>query len=142
MLIRSDGHPNVVRYYTKEVQNDFVYLGLQLCDMTLKYAHLLQPLRLFLLLADFIFTRCLYRDFILNVKSKSSPKTAISAKDGEQGAASDITISDELKGSLLQVSKLCPSVLVICITDMPTTPASRLRMVWRTCTRSASCTAT
>ena len=37
LLIRSDGHPNVVRYYTKEEHSDFVYLGLQLCDFTLKY---------------------------------------------------------------------------------------------------------
>jgi len=36
MLIKSDGHPNVVRYFLKEEKNDFVYLGLQLCEMTLK----------------------------------------------------------------------------------------------------------
>lgn len=36
LLIRSDGHANVVRYFTKEQKSDFVYLGLQLCDMTLK----------------------------------------------------------------------------------------------------------
>jgi hypothetical protein len=36
MLIKSDGHPNIVRYYIKEVKDDFVYLGLQLCDMNLK----------------------------------------------------------------------------------------------------------
>jgi serine/threonine protein kinase len=36
LLIRSDGHSNVVRYFTKEQKSDFVYLGLQLCDMTLK----------------------------------------------------------------------------------------------------------
>jgi hypothetical protein len=35
-LIRSDGHPNVVRYFLKEEKNDFVYLGLQLCEMSLK----------------------------------------------------------------------------------------------------------
>lgn len=37
MLIRSDGHPNVVRYFLKEQQDDFVYLGLQLCEMSLKW---------------------------------------------------------------------------------------------------------
>ncbi|KAJ1415678.1 hypothetical protein B484DRAFT_158841 [Ochromonadaceae sp. CCMP2298] len=36
LLMQSDGHPNVVRYYTKEAQADFVYLGLQLCEMSLK----------------------------------------------------------------------------------------------------------
>lgn len=37
LLIRSDGHPNVVRYFVKEECNDFVYLGLQLCVMSVKY---------------------------------------------------------------------------------------------------------
>lgn len=36
MLIKSDGHPNVVRYFIKEEVKDFVYLGLQLCEMSLK----------------------------------------------------------------------------------------------------------
>lgn len=36
LLIKSDGHPNVVRYFIKEECNDFVYLGLQLCVMSLK----------------------------------------------------------------------------------------------------------
>jgi len=36
LLIRSDGHPNVVRYFLKEEKRDFVYLGLQLCEMSLK----------------------------------------------------------------------------------------------------------
>jgi len=35
LLIKSDGHPNVVRYFTKEVSRDFLYLALELCDMTL-----------------------------------------------------------------------------------------------------------
>ena len=35
LLIESDGHPNVVRYFLKEVRGDFVYLALELCDMTL-----------------------------------------------------------------------------------------------------------
>jgi serine/threonine-protein kinase/endoribonuclease IRE1 len=38
LLIRSDGHPNVVRYFLKEEKNDFVYLGLQLCEMSLRYS--------------------------------------------------------------------------------------------------------
>lgn len=36
MLIKSDGHPNVVRYFVKEERIDFVYLGLQLCQCSLK----------------------------------------------------------------------------------------------------------
>lgn len=36
LLIRSDGHPNVVRYYLSERCGDFVYLCLQLCAMSLK----------------------------------------------------------------------------------------------------------
>eukprot|EP00981_Chlorochromonas_danica_P005415 scaffold1091_cov164-Ochromonas_danica.AAC.38 len=36
LLIRSDGHPGVVRYFLKEEKNDFVYLGLQLCEMSLR----------------------------------------------------------------------------------------------------------
>lgn len=35
LLIESDGHPNVVRYFLKELRGDFVYLALELCDMSL-----------------------------------------------------------------------------------------------------------
>ncbi len=37
LLIRSDGHPNVVRYFLKEERGEFIYLALQLCSMTLRY---------------------------------------------------------------------------------------------------------
>ena len=36
LLIESDGHPNVVRYFLKEIRGDFVYLALELCDLTLQ----------------------------------------------------------------------------------------------------------
>jgi serine/threonine protein kinase len=36
LLIRSDGHGNVVRYFLKEQQGEFVYLALQLCRMSLR----------------------------------------------------------------------------------------------------------
>lgn len=36
LLIRSDGHPNVVRYFLRETQGEFVYLALQLCKMSLR----------------------------------------------------------------------------------------------------------
>jgi Protein kinase domain/PQQ-like domain len=35
LLIESDGHPNVVRYHLKEVRGDFVFLALELCDLSL-----------------------------------------------------------------------------------------------------------
>ena len=35
LLISSDGHENVVRYFLKEIRGDFVYLALELCDMSL-----------------------------------------------------------------------------------------------------------
>ena len=35
LLIESDGHRNVVRYFLKEVRGDFVYLALELCDLSL-----------------------------------------------------------------------------------------------------------
>jgi hypothetical protein len=35
LLIESDGHPNVVRYFLKEVRGDFVYLALELCNLSL-----------------------------------------------------------------------------------------------------------
>jgi len=35
LLIESDGHPNVVRYFLKEAKGDFVYLALELCNMSL-----------------------------------------------------------------------------------------------------------
>mmetsp|Transcript_8888 Transcript_8888/g.16707 ORF Transcript_8888/g.16707 Transcript_8888/m.16707 type:complete len:1102 (-) Transcript_8888:821-4126(-) len=38
LLIRSDGHPNVVRYFTQESSRDFIYLALELCDATLDKA--------------------------------------------------------------------------------------------------------
>ena len=36
LLISSDGHENVVRYFLKEVRGDFVYLALELCEMSLQ----------------------------------------------------------------------------------------------------------
>ena len=36
LLIRSDGHPNVVRYFCRETRQEFVYLALQLCSMSLR----------------------------------------------------------------------------------------------------------
>ena len=36
LLIRSDGHPNVVRYFLRESRSEFVYLALQLCSMSLR----------------------------------------------------------------------------------------------------------
>ena len=35
LLIESDGHPNVVRYFLKEARGDFVYLALELCSLSL-----------------------------------------------------------------------------------------------------------
>ncbi|KAL7548283.1 hypothetical protein ACHAWF_011572, partial [Thalassiosira exigua] len=35
LLIESDGHPNVVRYFLKEARGEFVYLALELCDLSL-----------------------------------------------------------------------------------------------------------
>lgn len=35
LLIRSDGHPNVVRYFAQEKCRDFVYLALELCTTTM-----------------------------------------------------------------------------------------------------------
>lgn len=36
LLIESDGHPHVVRYFLKETRGDFVYLALELCDITMQ----------------------------------------------------------------------------------------------------------
>ena len=38
LLIRSDGHPNVVRYFDKEESDEFVYLALELCTQSLAAA--------------------------------------------------------------------------------------------------------
>ncbi|GBG29187.1 Protein kinase, putative [Hondaea fermentalgiana] len=38
LLIRSDGHSNVVRYFTQEETREFIYLALELCDFTLEKA--------------------------------------------------------------------------------------------------------
>jgi len=36
LLIESDGHPNVVRYFFKEIRGDFVYLALEMCNASLQ----------------------------------------------------------------------------------------------------------
>jgi hypothetical protein len=36
MLVKVDEHENVVKYYTQESDMNFIYIGLQLCDMSLK----------------------------------------------------------------------------------------------------------
>jgi serine/threonine-protein kinase/endoribonuclease IRE1 len=38
LLIESDGHPNVVRYFVQESTGSFVYLALELCAMSLHEA--------------------------------------------------------------------------------------------------------
>ncbi|CAM9664324.1 unnamed protein product, partial [Hapterophycus canaliculatus] len=38
LLIESDGHPNVVRYFVREEAGEFVYLALQLCHLSLHNA--------------------------------------------------------------------------------------------------------
>ena len=38
LLIESDGHPNVVRYFVRESTPEFVYLALQLCSLSLEDA--------------------------------------------------------------------------------------------------------
>jgi len=35
ILLASDEHPNVVHYYSKEEDNQFIYLALAYCDSTL-----------------------------------------------------------------------------------------------------------
>jgi serine/threonine protein kinase len=35
LLIESDGHPNVVRYFLKEAKGEFLFLALELCDLSL-----------------------------------------------------------------------------------------------------------
>lgn len=45
-LILSDEHPNVVRYYSMEVDDDFVYLALERCSFTLNDLILVQSLKL------------------------------------------------------------------------------------------------
>jgi hypothetical protein len=36
LLVKVDEHENVVKYYTQESDMNFIYIGLQLCDMSLK----------------------------------------------------------------------------------------------------------
>ncbi|CAM9850931.1 unnamed protein product, partial [Phaeothamnion confervicola] len=38
LLIDCDGHPNVVRYFVREESGEFVYLALQLCELSLSRA--------------------------------------------------------------------------------------------------------
>jgi hypothetical protein len=36
LLVKVDEHENVVKYYMQESDMNFIYIGLQLCDMSLK----------------------------------------------------------------------------------------------------------
>eukprot|EP01035_Chromulina_nebulosa_P021663 gene21663-28031_t len=75
LLIKSDGHPNVVRYFLKEQKSDFVYLALQLCEMSLK-------------------------DFIVKVRcNKPVPN------NGSEDDTKPEQVTDDVRSSLLQIAQ-------------------------------------
>ncbi len=76
-MIRSDGHPNVVRYFLQEQRSDFLYLALQLCQMSL-------------------------RDYVQALKANSS-LLASAEGDGAQSKKPE-SVSDPVRRSLLQVN--------------------------------------
>jgi len=84
LLIRSDGHLNVVRYFLREKKEEFVYLALQLCHMSL-------------------------RDFISKVQKrktalkKTSPKGQRKPPGPGGDSLTHADISYEVKAALLQV---------------------------------------
>lgn len=80
LLIQSDGHPNVVRYFLKEQRSDFVYLGLQLCEMSIK-------------------------DFVMKVKAEEQRKLEEQNENEEIKPFSLLTVSDQIRSSLLQIAK-------------------------------------
>jgi hypothetical protein len=96
VLIRSDGHSNVVRYYLRESKGEFVYLALQLCKMSLK-------------------------DFVIQLQ-----KSIISKKYSNQLESSNISlkackvmdgidnISDIVRKSLLQIAKGTLEYIIHC----------------------------
>ncbi len=77
LLIKSDGHPNVVRYFLREEKGEFVYLALQLCRMSL-------------------------RDFVMKVQ-RYHPPTDNQRNEKRKLLVYDIP--DELKAALLQVAE-------------------------------------
>ncbi len=90
LLIRSDGHPNVVRYFLSERKGEFVYLALQLCHMSLK---------------DFI-------QEIIKLRAKKLKKgLKVESEDPTEEEGEDIgedaegTIHDGLRSALLQVAQ-------------------------------------
>ena len=80
LLIRSDGHANVVRYFLREQKGEFVYLALQLCNMSLN---------------DFI------RKVVRNA-NENSEGYGRRNKDGVR-PLSHADVPSELKAALLQV---------------------------------------
>jgi len=94
LLIRSDGHPNVVRYFLREQKGEFVYLALQLCQMSL-------------------------RDFVMHVQrskiSKHKKNTAdvgsvpahhtAAGLSAEERKLTVVDIPDEARTALLQIAQ-------------------------------------
>ncbi|CAM9313075.1 unnamed protein product [Chrysoparadoxa australica] len=78
LLIESDGHPNVVRYFVREEAGEFVYLALQLCQLSLHSAM---------------------------AQLQRSAAAAADQTGGRKGSGSKATASAPLRGALLQVSK-------------------------------------
>jgi serine/threonine protein kinase len=82
LLIESDGHPNVVRYFLKEVRGDFVYLALELCDLSL-------------------------HDLIGNLKStydQMEKENQLPSSNNNIVSAHNHTVSPSIKAILLQIA--------------------------------------
>jgi len=90
LLIRSDGHPNVVRYFLREQKGEFVYLALQLCKMSLR---------------DFVMH--VQRNKISKRKKKdiSQPVPPPVGLSTEERKLTVVDIPDEARVALLQIAQ-------------------------------------
>ncbi|CAN0261910.1 unnamed protein product [Discosporangium mesarthrocarpum] len=93
LLIESDGHPNVVRYFVREEAGEFVYLALQLCQLSLHNA---------MAQIHNVMVRARKRTEGGDNKSRwNGPRLGL----GQGLARADITAPPEIRAALLQISQ-------------------------------------
>ncbi|CAN0439544.1 unnamed protein product, partial [Ectocarpus sp. 12 AP-2014] len=91
LLIESDGHPNVVRYFVREEAGEFVYLALQLCQQSLHNA-----------MAQIHSALAQSRRKLEHENGRSgAPRVGL----GRALTADDVSAPRELREALLQVSQ-------------------------------------
>jgi Protein kinase domain len=88
LLIESDGHPHVVRYFVREEAGEFVYLALQLCQLSL-HSGVAQ----------------VQRAVAAAAASADGDGTAACSSSSGSGAAGGLSAPHELRDALLQIAR-------------------------------------